>query len=761
MLAEFRPEFSFKASAVPRDLATVTESEVDRCLMWDMRLGLEAEPAHAEHACLVVPPGHAIVDTGCASTLVGSESEKRWREELSRQTGGHLRPERGPSDVKFEGISGEAKATCQVKYPVKLGGREGFIKASVIPGKAPFLLSIQALRQMRAKLDCENHTLDIPGIGRISLDINSVGHYMLPLFGFEDTTVKPSPPPGLAHGMTASAEDKPEDEEFLEEVSRRDRVNPQQPSSHPPVPPEFFQWKPRISELSKRTDKPAKSTLLRLAKDTKGPWVQLPQELATVHLILGRHGFISPDMPWQIRAAQIGYRSKVVRRPPPEHMSEACVLVFALGDRCFKVLQDWTACSDCTGKRLETEASDARLFLFVFATRPTDRLPACHVSVAQEQECLGTSECAGQALMVRHRIDSCDSAAPTPPLLQSTDLSNPEFLSCDEGPQHDQLRVPVCDHRELASSRVRPCGFSSRGGVRQRPGSDLALRFVQAQVQDMPGTDGKTGALDGSGHLHSPARLRLHHGSRADGLQHNDLACHRRSHPHGRRRDCPAKVFGDIPFDIRKVTLQKHLLHPKALPPTLSTPGSSTSSSMAKAAATRPRIVATVTTDQIQAAQMSMPTEAQSMAPHTAPPSSTAYMPRPVPQPAAATTTPDLGTIMQAVKKMINEEYGATPVVVANDITMEKPLIEQAQELEGQAAELLARAAGSVDRRHLRPPLRLRHPRRFPRPGWQLHFVQKAQQDTIPILPTPGSRSCCVSCYMYFRSSDASPAFCA
>ena len=113
MLAEFQPEFSFMAAAYPRNLDAVSESEVDRCLMWDFRLGLEAERVDSEQACLAVPPGHAIVDTGCTSTLVGSESEKQWSEELSRQTGGNLRPERGPSDVKFEGM-------VRLRPPVRL-----------------------------------------------------------------------------------------------------------------------------------------------------------------------------------------------------------------------------------------------------------------------------------------------------------------------------------------------------------------------------------------------------------------------------------------------------------------------------------------------------------------------------------------------------------------------------------------------------------------------------------------------------------------
>ena len=548
MFAEFAPEFSFMAATLPRDLAKIRESELDRCLLWDMRLGLEAEQVDSQHACLAVPPGHAIVDTGCTSTLVGAESEKRWDAELSRQTGGSLRPERGPSDVKFEGINGEARATCQVKYPVRLGGRDGYIKASVIPGKAPFLLSIQALRQMRAKLDCEKDTLEIPGIGLISLSINSVGHYMLPLFDFQGPSPQPSPPPGLAQGLSASAEDSlggPEDGEFIEEVSRRDRDSPKRIMSHPPAPCDVFQYQPQFSELVKRTDKLAKSALLRLSRDTKGPWVQLPEELATVHLILGRHGFLSPDMSWQIRAAQIGYRSKVVRRPPPELLSEAFVLVFALGDKSFKVLKDWSQCVSCTGERIDTEASDARLFLFVFATKPA--VFTCQGPAVPEHECVGMSVCASQALMVSHSVENLGSAAPAPPLLQSSDLSDCDFLSCDESLQDEQL-VPVQHCGECNSTGVCSCGLAPGGDVCQRPWSDMALCHVSTKVQDVQRTTGETGEGHRPNPLHSSEGLRVHYGSRSNGLQYHDLTCNRRSHPHGRRRDHLAKVRHRLPL---------------------------------------------------------------------------------------------------------------------------------------------------------------------------------------------------------------------
>ena len=198
----FRPEFSFTTSSpsdriphrpsaecgyVSRQALGSVEKFVEDCLVLDRYLGLDGTAGSAPEACcLVTPPGYAILDTGCTSTLVGSENEQLWQVELEKRTGGSLQPEQGESDVRFEGINGETRALHRVKYPVRIGSRDGFLQASVIPGKAPFLLSIQALRAMKARLDCEHDVLEIPGIGKIPLEVNSVGHYLLPLLNFSN-----------------------------------------------------------------------------------------------------------------------------------------------------------------------------------------------------------------------------------------------------------------------------------------------------------------------------------------------------------------------------------------------------------------------------------------------------------------------------------------------------------------------------------------------------------------------------------------------
>ena len=542
LMANFAPEFSFMAVAESRPSGCISEAEIDRCLMWDKHLGFEAEQFESEHACLAVPPGHAIVDTGCTSTLVGADSEKKWNEELNRMTGGALQAEREPSDVKFEGINGEARASYQVKYPVRLGGRDGFVKASVIPGKAPFLLSIQALRQMRAKLDCGSDTLEIPGIGLLKLAVNSVGHYLLPLFDFHS---QPGAPPGLEHGLSAAAEENlggTEDEGTQGAATRQDRSKNKTPISHPPDPGDVFKYQPRMAEVSNRTERLGKSVLLRLAKDTKGPWVDLPKELPAIHLILGKHGFVRPDVPWQIRAAQIGYRSKVVRRPPPALLKDASVLVIALGDKSFRVLKDWTQCISCAGEQLESEDRSLRLFLFVFAVQPQEG----HVCQVPS----GPQGLPGQtALMVSH--DDCQPCfeSVAQPLSNCVVQDCSEFHSCDEGSDHEQL-LSVLPDRECASSRVCTRRGSPGRVVLQRTWSNVALCHLQEQLQGVPGPNRQVGEDDRPTDLLPSARLRVHHGSKSHGFRQDDLACHRRSCSHGRRRHLASKV-SDCSLSLR------------------------------------------------------------------------------------------------------------------------------------------------------------------------------------------------------------------
>ena len=233
-----------------------------------------------------------------------------------------------------------------------------------------------------------------------------------------------------------------------------------------------------------------------------------------------------------------------------------------------------------------------------------------------------------------------------------------------------------------------------------------------------------------------------------NGFRHNDLACHRRSYPHGRRRDRAAQVQGGVP-----------LRHPEggfgaapAAPQGAASGAAHGSGAEYFSAAAKPKSAATVTVEQVKAAQATMPPNNI----RTMPPAATSFQPRTLPQTSPAPATPDFSMIMKAVKQMISEEYGVQPNAGASDVTMEKPLIKQALELEGHSWPV-QRGSG-IRRLSEHRPWRLRR-RHTPRP-WPPHrLASKGQQGAIPIPQIPGSESCCTSCNLQCGLSRASPAF--
>ena len=253
----------------------------------------------------------------------------------------------------------------------------------MIPGKAPFLLSIQALRAMKARLDCEHDVLEIPGIGKVPLEVNSVGHYLLPLLNFSNRSDLTA---AADHGfVSAEADFGPESELVVDDSitrpgsglgsppglelpneagheSQNDANSPDRRSRPTDLIPNF-------NAVASRTEGYAIGAFLRLARETKGPWVALPRELATVYLILGKHAYDSKRIPWKVKAAQVGYRSRIIRRGPLQ-LKHGWVLVMSLADRRLEVVQDWTRLEETVGRSLPKVSDNTAKFLFAFALPP-------------------------------------------------------------------------------------------------------------------------------------------------------------------------------------------------------------------------------------------------------------------------------------------------------------------------------------------------------------------------------------------------------
>ena len=548
---------------VSRFALSSVEQFAEECLELDRSLGLVCPEQGEEQACcLVTPPGYAILDTGCTSTLVGSENERLWRAELEKRTRGGLQPELSQSDVRFEGINGETRASYQVRYPVRIGHRDGYVKAAVIPGRAPFLLSIQALRAMGAKLDCAADTLTVPGMGEVKLKVNSVGHYMIPLLDFPGEQSPSDRVPNDHALASAEAGFGPESElvvntplprpEGVDEPPGLEveppglKVELRDNASSPDQSASVEHTVPKYQSVATRADKYAIGAFLRLARETKGPWVALPRELPTVHLILGKHGFDVPNrQAWRVRAAQIGYRAKVIRRPPPQ-LKGGWVTVLSLDDQSLKVAVEWTRCEDCVGHQLPDQKGDFIRWLFVFALPPvTPELTNAPTHASQSLHAAKYSlvPASSDAVYTAVHVGGSETCAKAPLAPGQCDdaCEQPEdFFSCDSDSsaldaQHTDNHAVQMPQRAgfRADATVRSLRLPLHRIIRQCHGDNVALHSVSSQV---PRVQGQSGTLDQE---HQQDRVQPSEGLRCNssaGTFRNYVVSRRRLGPSERRR---------------------------------------------------------------------------------------------------------------------------------------------------------------------------------------------------------------------------------
>ncbi|CAE6968863.1 ABCA1 [Symbiodinium natans] len=629
------PEFSF----VSRQSISQLEHFVEECLTLDRLLGLEPKcPEGSESCCLVTPPGYAILDTGCTSTLVGDENERLWSEELKKQTGGALKPEQGDSDIKFEGINGETKATYRVKYPVKIGPRDGFIQAAVIPGKAPFLLSIQALRAMRAKLDCANDVLEVPGIGKVPLETNAVGHYLLPLLDFSSGHAFASAEAGFG----------PDSELIVDEAVTRpesvvvngppgldvagglgETVTALDPDQSPDIAESEVQHVPRYNAIKGRSDGYAIGALVRLAKETKGPWVDIPKETPTLYLIMGKHAFSADRKPWQVKAAQIGYRAKIFRKPP-SHLQGAWVLVMSLVDRCLKVLIDWTECERCAGRSLPPTGDASSKFLFVYAIPPAKDSP--------------TKLCA--CLLKPDGLQPPQYAHCSPHMIESYGNASGNTYHCS----HCRTKCRDCKGR--LARVVRATGeiqyaYRKDCAVTPIPGPST---FTVLADGDLVESEGAPEALDKKGTVTYPFNVRK-------------IALHSEKLKALREKDQRASEYALEIATQNQAPVQQEVK-------SLKTSGVLTGQASTGLPAGYPRAPLPAAT-----APLSHPRASPSVVP------------------ASSSTPPQMESIMSAVREMLATEYAATPQKPDVKMEDEKSIVSHIKELEEQAAELMTRAA--------------------------------------------------------------------
>ena len=126
-------------------------------------------------------PGFGVIDSGCGRTIVGQETLKEF-EQLWRAKG-------IPVPVPFSEVNhfkfgnGQRETTdSSVKLPVVIAGRSGSIKAAIVKGSAPLLISRNALQLLEAVVNFGRNELSLFSDQiTVPLTINAAGQYAINL----------------------------------------------------------------------------------------------------------------------------------------------------------------------------------------------------------------------------------------------------------------------------------------------------------------------------------------------------------------------------------------------------------------------------------------------------------------------------------------------------------------------------------------------------------------------------------------------------
>ena len=140
---------------------------------------------------LVSSPGFGVLDSGRGRSIIGASTLREFEALWSDR--GWTIPSPVPEVNHFKFGNGQKESTSQsISVPVLLGGRSGTIKAAIVQGNAPLLISRNALKTLRAVIDFAASELTLFD-ERITVPLctNQAGQFTVDLMGQPDVSLKP------------------------------------------------------------------------------------------------------------------------------------------------------------------------------------------------------------------------------------------------------------------------------------------------------------------------------------------------------------------------------------------------------------------------------------------------------------------------------------------------------------------------------------------------------------------------------------------
>ena len=128
---------------------------------------------------LVSSPGYGVIDSGCGRTIVGCNTLEDFKQLWIARGIAVPEPFHEVNHFKF-GNGQRETSEISMRLPVYIAGRRGTIKAAVVKGNAPLLISRGALQTLRAIVDFgENQMKIFEDQAVVPLHTNAAGQYVI------------------------------------------------------------------------------------------------------------------------------------------------------------------------------------------------------------------------------------------------------------------------------------------------------------------------------------------------------------------------------------------------------------------------------------------------------------------------------------------------------------------------------------------------------------------------------------------------------
>ena len=128
---------------------------------------------------LVSSPGFGVIDSGCGRTIIGESTLEEFKHMWTARGIEVPPPAREINHFKYGNGERETSETV-MKLPVVIAGVTGTIKAAVVKGQAPLLISRSALQTLKAVVDFGNNKMHLfESKATVPLLTNEAGQYII------------------------------------------------------------------------------------------------------------------------------------------------------------------------------------------------------------------------------------------------------------------------------------------------------------------------------------------------------------------------------------------------------------------------------------------------------------------------------------------------------------------------------------------------------------------------------------------------------